>query len=76
MSAARRKLMHEKLVFRELAFIKNERKEEKHMTYEKATVEMIRFDNSDVITTSNVCPGWSPNKPKEDCPANSNQKRW
>lgn len=46
------------------------------MTYEKATVELIQFDDSDVITTSGICPGHSPNKAQEDCPANSNQNWW
>lgn len=41
-----------KLVFGTGFLLKNERKEEKHMTYEKAVAKVIMFNESDVITTS------------------------
>ena len=42
------------------------------MTYEKATIELIQFDNSDVITTS-TCNGHSDNKAHGECTGNGNQ---
>ena len=42
------------------------------MIYEKATAEVILFDNSDVIRTSN-CNGHSANKVHGECTGNGNQ---